>query len=80
MGHLGERAFTTFLVFPFTQVIDFSAGFATTGAGVTTGVTAGATTGAGVTGAGVATGVGAGGATNFTFNVGEEYVKLLALR
>lgn len=50
------------------QVIDFSAGFATTGAGVT----AGATTGAGVTGAVVATGVGAGGITNFTFNVGEE--------
>ena len=62
------------------QVIDFNTGFETTGAGVAAGVIAGATTGAGVAGAGVATGVGAGGATNFTFNVGEEYVKLLALR
>jgi len=81
VGHLGETAFTTFFVLPFIQVIDFITGLATTGAGVITGAcTPDVAAGGAEEADGDGAGVGAVGASNFTFKVGEEYVKPLALR
>ena len=74
-------AFTTFFVFPFEQVIDFSTGFWRIGAGAITGAcTPGVVAGGAEEADGDGAGVGAVGASNFTFKVGEEYVKPLALR
>ena len=66
------------------QVIDFNTGFAITGAGAVAAIGAVGVVGmvAGGDDDGEADGVGSGalGASNFTFKVGEENVKLLALR